>query len=183
VACLAGFETGGYPDGDSTSCTWTITPSKPGSGPAFPRAGTSTTESRQAAEFASICAEGLAPRLCEAFPSLATLLLPFVAPDRPETVGTTAPKVTPRPSVGALSSFTCSWWRKADAAHRLGMVQRIRHFATMPIDGPTPYGYGAGMSDSRATQLFNNRCSVAQAGPFALYKLYGAAAPFSALVP
>jgi hypothetical protein len=62
------------------------------------------------------------------------------------------------------------------------MVQRISHFATMPVEGTTPYGYGAGMSDDRATKLFNSRCSTAYAGPFALYKLYGAAAPFSALV-
>jgi hypothetical protein len=43
------------------------------------------------------------------------------------------------------------------------------------------YGYGAGMSDDRAMNLFNSRCSTAYAGPFALYKLYGAAAAFSAL--
>ena len=61
------------------------------------------------------------------------------------------------------------------------MVQRIRHFATLPVAGSTPYGYGAGMSDSRAALLFEDRCSTFQAGPFALYKIYGAAAPFAAL--
>jgi hypothetical protein len=43
------------------------------------------------------------------------------------------------------------------------------------------YGYGAGMSDGRAAMLFDDRCSFFGAGPFALYKIYGAAAPFSAL--
>ena len=33
-------------------------------------------------------------------------------------------------SEGPLGNFTCSWWRRADAEHRLGMVQRIRDFAT-----------------------------------------------------
>jgi hypothetical protein len=60
-------------------------------------------------------------------------------------------------------------------------VERIRHLDTMPVQGSEPYGYGAGMSDTRALQLFNSRCSMFQAGPFALYKLYGAAAPFSAV--
>ena len=92
-----------------------------------------------------------------------------------------APLVSPAKSSKPLSMYTCSWWRQADDAHRLGMVQRIRHFATMPVSGSTPYGYGAGLSDDRATKLFNSRCSTFGAGPFALYKLYGAAAPFSAL--
>ena len=84
-------------------------------------------------------------------------------------------------TAGRLSSFTCSWWRQAEAPERLGMVQRIREFATGPIDGSTPYGYGAGMPDDRARKLFNSRCSTAYAGSFALYKLYGAAAAFSAV--
>jgi hypothetical protein len=125
---------------------------------------------------------GLAPRLCAAFTTLLTLAQPSAAAATSEPEATTLTGVTPLPSAGPLSLFTCSWWRQADAAHRLGMVQRIRHFATMPVDGTTPYGYGAGLSDDRATKLFNGRCSTAYAGHFALYKLYGAAAPFSALV-
>jgi len=201
VGCLAGFEVSGYPDGDPNSCTWTTTPPKPGSRAAALARQSSATEALQAGEFAAICADGLAPRLCERFPDLVTLLAPFVAAASPESVtfashesatrdhGSTKAhdhsshdhaKVTARPSVGRLSQFTCSWWRKADEAHRLGMVQRIRQFATMPVD--STYGYGAGMSDERASQLFDNRCSMFHAGHFALYKLYGAAAPFSALV-
>jgi hypothetical protein len=134
-------------------------------------------------QFASICADGLSPRLCGPFPHLAGLIPSWIAPATPTTepAGLSA---TPAYSVGKLSTFTCSWWRQADAAHRLCMVQRIEHFATLPVysaDGSTTYGYGAGMSTARATQLFDDRCSMFQAGPFALYKLYGAAAPFSAL--
>ena len=64
------------------------------------------------------------------------------------------------------------------------MVNRIQHYASMPVysgDGKTAYGHGAAMSDARVIRLFDDRCSMFQAGPFALYKLYGAAAPFSAL--
>jgi hypothetical protein len=89
--------------------------------------------------------------------------------------------VKPASSEGPLGSFTCSWWRKADDEHRLGMVQRIRQFATGRVDGTKAVGYGSGMSDARAAKLFEDRCSTFQAGPYALYKLYGAAAPFAAL--
>jgi hypothetical protein len=79
-----------------------------------------------------------------------------------------------------LGTYTCSWWRQAGEAKRLGLVQRIRSFATGPV-GTTSQGYGAGMSDTRAMALFESRCSTFEAGPFALYKIYGAAAPFAAL--
>jgi len=180
VACLAGFEVVGYPNGDPNTCTWTATPPTPGS--SRNAATSSATASRQAEEFAGICGLGLAPRLCAAFTEISTLTSQYAAAAAAEPEKASSTGVTPIATEGPLSLFTCSWWRKADAAHRLGMVQRISHFATMPIDGLTPYGYGAGMSDDRATKLFNSRCSTAYAGPFALYKLYGAAAPFSALV-
>lgn len=179
VACLAGFQVSGYPDGNSTACSWTVTPPKPGSGPTVPGSGT-TMAALQTQEFAGICADGLAPRLCQGFPDLLPMLDAWSGPASPGTVALTSSWAEPSFSPGPLGTFTCSWWRRADAAHRVGMVQRIRHFATLPVDGATPYGYGAGMPDARAVQLLDNRCSMAQAGPFALYKLYGAAAPFSA---
>ena len=64
------------------------------------------------------------------------------------------------------------------------MVQRIQRYDQPQVysgDGTTAYGHGAVMSQARAVQLFDDRCSTFQAGGFALYKLYGAAAPFSAL--
>jgi hypothetical protein len=174
VACLAGFEVSGYPDGNEDTCTWTTTPSQPGGTALRTDAGLAA---RQSTEFESICAEGFAPRLCQAFPALATV---FAVPRQSQTVEAAAPAVTPAASQGRLSSITCSWWRQAERAKRVAMVQRIRAYATGPIDGPTPYGYGAGMTDERARKLFNSRCSTAYAGSFALYKLYGAAAAFSA---
>jgi hypothetical protein len=125
---------------------------------------------------AAICANGLATRLCA----------PFKAKlEGVDGKATSSPKdpfdgVKPASTEGPLGSFTCSWWRKADAEHRLGMVQRIRQFSTGRVDGTKAVGYGAGMSDAQAGTLFEDRCSTFQAGSYALYKLYGAAAPFAA---
>jgi hypothetical protein len=188
VACLAGFTVSGYPSGNGTICTWATTPPKPsGSGSALPLSSadsTSTSDNRtaestsgdqagQTQEFADVCAQGLSPRLCKPYAS--DLKASDTAPE-PK-----APSVEPKDSIGPLSSFTCSWWRKADDAHQLGMVQRISRFATGRVDGTHAVGFGAGMSDGRAMQLFEDRCSTFEAGPFALYKIYGAAAPFAAL--
>jgi len=181
AACLAGFTLSGYPDGNSTICSWTTTPAKPGSS-ALPLSTATATQQLQAEEFAEICAQGLSPRLCTPFQGwLGDVFGPLVASVTASVPASAVPAVAPQDSLGRLSSFTCSWWRKADDAHRLGMVQRIGHYATLQVDGTTLTGYGAGMSDSRATQLFDDRCSMFQSGPFALYKIYGAAAPFSAL--
>ena len=61
------------------------------------------------------------------------------------------------------------------------MVQRIRAFASGRVDGTKAKGYGAAMSDARAIQLLDDLCNTFEAGSYALYKLYGAAAAFSAL--
>jgi hypothetical protein len=188
VSCLAGFTVSGYPAGNSTICTWAITPPKPsGSGSVLPmsapessdagartaQAVSSGDQAGQTQEFADVCAQGLSPRLCKPYAKGLKASSPATEPK--------APSVEPKFSPGVLSSFTCSWWRQADDAHKLGMVQRITHFATGRVDGTKAIGYGAGMSDGRAMQLFDDRCSTFQAGPFALYKIYGAAAPFAAL--
>ena len=76
--------------------------------------------SRQTAQLAGICAEGLAPRLCAAFPGLASLTSRDAAQRPSRTRRADRSTVTPVASDGPLSLFTCSWWRKADAAHRLG---------------------------------------------------------------
>ena len=186
VACLAGFTVSGYPSGNGTICTWSATPPKP-SGMVVPldtkssggsgavSAQSSGDQTGQKQEFADICSQGLATRLCKPFASTLKQNSSSAAPE-PK-----APSVEPKSTDGPLSNFTCSWWRQADGAHQLGMVQRIAHFATGRVDGTKTVGYGAGMSDARAMQLFDDRCSMFQAGPFALYKIYGAAAPFAAL--
>jgi hypothetical protein len=133
--------------------------------------------------FGSICDAGLSPRLCSPYSSALYKLTGLVLSPAESTA---SPLVTATPAYtpGRLSTFTCSWWRRADNDHRLGMVQRVRNFASGPVNGSsgdlTTYGYGAGLSDARAAMLFDGRCSTFEAGPFALYKIYGAAAPFAA---
>jgi hypothetical protein len=109
---------------------------------------------------------------------LSALTLPtkdLLAMLKPPAVPTTAKASTENP----LSSYTCSWWRKASDSEQLGMTQRIRHFAGGRVDGSKATGYGAVMSDARAMQFLDDRCGTFEAGTYALYKLYGAAAAFS----
>jgi hypothetical protein len=148
-----------------------MTPPKPSGSSSALKVDTAT----QTKGLAAICANGLATRLC--------------APYKGDLPNVSSLKSAPDPfahtkaasSVGPLSNFTCSWWRRADAAHRLGMVQRIGKFATGKVDGTKALGYGAALSDAQAASLFQDRCSTFQAGPFALYKIYGAAAPFASM--
>jgi hypothetical protein len=184
IACLAGFTVSGYPDGDPNTCTWTATPAQPSSRTAAASQGlSSAAQAADAQMFANTCAAGLSPRLCSAYAGL--LPDPTVGFGWAETAldrflpASTAEAAT---SPHRLSTYTCDWWRTADQADRLAIVQRIRAMATAPINGgaTNTYGYGAGLSDTRAMTLFESRCSTAGVGPFALYKLYGAAAPFAA---
>lgn len=139
-----------------------------------------------AAHLAAVCAAGLSPRLCGSLralvPNPLASLFRYTFDEK-----NLAPVALPRRvSQEPLGSFTCSWWRQADDTLRLGMVQRIRSYATGAINGTvgeSAFGYGAGLSDTHAMELLEGRCSTFHAGPFALYKLYGAAAPFAAMAP
>ncbi len=183
IGCLAGFQLA-YPDGVGLICTWAQTPAKPGGlslplplpSPSLPMTlrQTAETQQNQTQAFASICKAGLATRLCSAYEDE---LAGIDAPSEERQVTVNLRGVHPKPSKGTLSTFTCSWWRQSDKAHQLGMVQRIRNFTTGEVPG---YGYGAGMSDERAMAFFDDRCSFFESGSYALYKLYGAAAPFAA---
>ena len=174
VACFAGFTFGPYPEGNDLLCSWTKTPPEPGG----QVSALNTDTTAQKSGMAAICANGLATRLCKPY-----------KPDL-EGVDTSSLKAGPDPFVGVkaaasdgpLGSFTCSWWRRADAAHRLGVVHRIQRFSTGRIDdGTEALGFGPTLSDAQAATLFENRCSTFHTGPFALYKLYGAAAPFASM--
>jgi hypothetical protein len=173
VACLAGFTVSGYPAGNGDICNWTTTPEPPGDNSILP-----VLKEEQASVFASICAQGLASRTCS--PLLSALTLPSK-----EILNMLTPPPVPETATESdddpLSTYTCSWWREADDKEQLGIVQRIRNFAGGRVDGTKATGYGAVMSDGRAMQLLEDRCSTFQAGPYALYKLYGAAAAFSAV--
>lgn len=186
VACLAGFQLA-YPDGVDLLCSWGQTPKKPTGGislpiplpiPSLPTSlrTTALSQQTQTEAFAAVCEAGLASRLCDAY---GDELSDIDAPDSRFKVRSVK-GIKPVFTEGRLSSFTCSWWRQADDAHRLGMVQRLRALTTGKVPG---YGYGAGMSDARAMQLLEGRCTTFEAGSFALYKLYGAAAPFAAMAP
>jgi len=178
VACFAGFTLSGYPDGDDTTCSWAVTPSPPGArtaaGTASSGAVSSGDPQAQGQVFAAICEQGLATRLCTPYAK-------YLEEQEPVEAEASMPGVEPKESDGPLSSFTCSWWREADDAHRLGMIDRIAAFSTGRVDdGHKAVGYGAALSDEQAYQLFEGRCTTFHAGAFALYKLYGAAAPFAA---
>ena len=182
VACLAGFEVSGYPAGNPYSCSWSSTPSKP-SGSGLPLGLGAVADPAQLAQLGAVCGAGLSPRLCGFVTSLAPSPLALL---QPTFVDENLPAAAMPAKLGTkpLGTITCSWWRKADRTRRLAMVQRIRQYATAPINGTTGdagYGRGAGLSDTRAMRLLEGRCSTFEAGPFALYKIYGAAAPFSAL--
>lgn len=171
VACLAGFTISGYPAGNGDICNWTTTPEPPGDQSILP-----ILREEQASIFASICAQGLISRTCS--PLLSALKLPSK-----ETLAMLKPAPAPAKAEAStenpLSSYTCSWWRGADDEEQLGMVDRLRNFAGGRVDGTKAVGYGATMSDARAIQFFEDRCSTFESGTYALYKLYGAASAFS----
>jgi hypothetical protein len=185
VGCLAGFEVSGYPAGNPYSCSWAQTPDKPTAG-GLPLPLPLRADVGNAAHLAAVCAAGLSPRLCGSLralvPNPLASLFRYTFDEK-----NLAPVALPRRvSQEPLGSFTCSWWRQADDTLRLGMVQRIRSYATGAINGTvgeSAFGYGAGLSDTHAMELLEGRCSTFHAGPFALYKLYGAAAPFAAMAP
>ena len=175
VACFAGFTFGPYPEGNDVVCSWTKTPPQPGQTTALK---VDTTAQKKG--LASICANGLATRLCSAFkPQLKGVSgTSSLTSGRDPFAGVKAASTGDDP----LGNYTCSWWRRADASHRLGIVQRIQAFATGKVDdGTKALGYGPALSEAQAGTLFENRCSTFHAGPFALYKLYGAAAPFASM--
>ena len=174
VSCLAGYQVSGYPHGDERICSWPMTPAKPGT------AGSTTLGSLQTEIFKEYCNANPSARTCSSY-LLGILNLSLVdnvidqllAPLR------AAPAVAPAVTSQRLSSYTCSWWRQADDSEKLGLVQRLRHFAGGAVEGDSLVGYGNVLTDGGAIQLFDDRCSTGYAGAFALYKIYGAAAAFA----
>ncbi|MCZ4499348.1 MAG: hypothetical protein JWQ74_1901 [Marmoricola sp.] len=178
VACLAGYQLEGYPAGSDTICTWARTPKKPGSRAAAKENSAVAASQRRA--FAQLCNSGAGgPRSCKQYTTQLVGLSLFELLTRP--LPTAAPKVKPAArTTKPMSLYTCSWWRQADASQRLEMVQRISRFVGGPVEGDRTIGYGATLKDPAAVRLLDGRCSTGYAGGFALYKIYGAAAAFSA---
>ncbi|MCW2855029.1 MAG: hypothetical protein JWR52_644 [Marmoricola sp.] len=180
VACLAGYQLSGYPAGNSTVCTWTNTPARPGSAARQTASSRAGVSSAQLQSFAELCSGGPMTRTCAPFVgALASVV--YVAnairPLMPTTQAALAATDT-KP----LSMYTCSWWRQASSAQKAGLLQRVRTWTGGPVSGnnTTLVGYGNVLRASNAATLFDDRCSTSYAGAFALYKIYGAASAFAA---
>jgi hypothetical protein len=180
LACLAGYQLAGYPNGSDTICTWTTTPAKPTANASRTAAVVASgIASQQESLMASFCKAGLGQRTCKPYQQglsglslLNTVLAPLLSSS-----------VKPGPtSTKPLGLYTCSWWNKASPSARLEMVQRIGRLNAGQVQGNSTraVGYGASLKDNAAVQMFNNRCTAGYAGGFALYKIYGAAAAFTA---
>ena len=135
VACLAGFTVSGYPAGNSTLCTWTTDADPSRAAAAAPAAARRAAAQRGRVRRRS-ARTGLSPRLCKPYTSELSVFddLKAVARALQEATSPVA-LATPAFTPGRLSSFTCSWWRKADNDHQLGMVQRIRNLAAAGSTG------------------------------------------------
>ncbi|RNL63666.1 hypothetical protein EFK50_07945 [Nocardioides marmoriginsengisoli] len=179
LACLAGLQLGKYPGGTDAICSWSKTPAKPGSAAARTSASSAAAETtaNQKQVFTDFCAAGLGKRTCKPYKSQYSGL--SILNDLVSAL--TPPKVAPAPkSNKPLSLYTCGWWRKANPAQKAELVNRLEHFVSGSVDGDKRVGYGATLQPAQAAALFDGRCSTSYAGAFALYKLYGAAAAFTA---
>ena len=177
AACLAGFQTSGYPAGNPTICSWPTTPEQPGTGSGLlgSLSTSTTTAVADLQVFKDLCSSAPNSRTCAPYldqlgitgwvaSALQTVLPDTVVPDAP--------------GHNPLSTYTCSWWRQADASARAGLADRIQHWVGGTVDGDSRVGYGSTLTRDRAAQLFDDRCSTSYAGSLALYKIYGAAAGF-----
>jgi hypothetical protein len=162
-ACLAGFQVSGYPNGNSTLCTWTQDPAKP-----------SARSASRVRAFQRFCA------MVGANPTCAPFFGGDVAatPAADSGAWLRAPMTT-RP----LALFTCASWRSGSPALRAEVLTRLRHWVGGPIQSSGLVGYGTVLPDQWATQLFDARCGQPRTASIALYRLYGPAAAFAGVAP
>jgi hypothetical protein len=166
TACLAGFEISGYPNGNSTICSWTQTPDKP--------------QARSAARvdaFEDFCARVGANPTCAPFMS-ATSRQP--APGRDTASWMQPVSLT---STRPLGQYTCRDWRQGGAAERAEVLARLRRWVGGPVVSSTLLGYGTVLPDAWATTLFDARCGQPRTSSFLLYRIYGPAAAFAGVAP
>lgn len=177
IACLAGFQISGYPDGNSTVCKWTTTPAKPGTDAAIAAKKADRQLSAQQVDVLNAyCSVASLTRTCLPFLDgfgvlswLDSLLTPSAIPT------TVVPVIDNQP----LANYNCSWWRQADEAHKLGLSKRLANWVGGSVDGDQRVGYGSVLSDDAAIRMLDDRCQTSYAGSFALYKIYGPAAGFA----
>jgi hypothetical protein len=180
TACLVGFETGGYPNGDSRLCDWTQTPAKP-DGSGSPVALSSTADGSEIArarraEFMSLCASLPQSRTCAPYSAgLGSKVFPS---SPPRAVNYSAPWAR-----RALGLYTCADWKHAGPRLRTRLLARLARWTGGRAEGDRLVGYGTVLPEGRAAALFDNRCDASYAGSFALYKLYGSAAGFAGVTP
>jgi hypothetical protein len=173
VGCLVGFSTDGYPNGNSTLCDWTKTPSKPG-GSAMAADGSSIARARQR-EFMALCRSLPENRTCA----------PFVgsgfAPAAPVASAGSQIRLEGAWARRALGLYTCGDWMHATSGLRKRLLARLSHWTGGRADGSA--GYGTVLSGKRAASMFDTRCKPRYARAFALYKMYGSAAAFAGQAP
>jgi hypothetical protein len=177
VGCLAGFETGGYPNGDQRLCDWTITPAKPGAKAraSASAAGGSLIARERQRHFVSLCSALPDSRTCA----------PFVPDAGALARGKRSPKakLTGKWARRPLGLYTCADWRKASPRLKRGLLARLAHFTGGEVHGDRLAGYGTVLRDRSARRLFAGQCRGRSHRSFALYKLYGQAAGFAGVRP
>jgi hypothetical protein len=167
VGCLVGFSVGSYPNGNSTLCDWTKTPSKPGGSSAAAADGSAIARARQR-EFISLCNALPQSRACGGLSN------PFTS--SPQTNSVSFEGAWAR---RALGLYTCADWNSARSGLRTRLLARLSRWTGGPVVGDRLIGYGTVLPGARAASLFGNQCKPAYAKSFALYKLYGQAAAFA----
>jgi hypothetical protein len=178
TACLVGFTVGSYPEGNSTICDWTKTPSQPSSGQLSTAAAGSEIARARQAEFTSLCNAMPQNRTCAPFTGQAIMAAPQWTTSPAKSVsfeGSWARR--------ALGLYTCADWRRGGSVLRTRLLARLRRFNGGRVEGDKLVGYGSVLSDRQARGIFSTQCSPSYAKSFALYKLYGSAAGFIGLTP
>ncbi|MEO6470341.1 MAG: right-handed parallel beta-helix repeat-containing protein [Aeromicrobium sp.] len=178
VACFVGFEVSGYPNGNSTLCSWTKSPPTPGT------ASTSTTSTSTTSKadttrtnaFLAYCAAGPVRSVCK----------PFMGQTKPSWLPfqhSGSVNVAPQTARRALGLYTCSDWKKATLGERSTLLARLHHFSGGAVVGDRLLGFGSILPDAQASTFFSHRCAPAYASEMALYKQYGEAAAFGGVAP
>jgi hypothetical protein len=171
VACLAGFETGGYPNGNARICDWTNTPAQPAaSARRSPADGSAIARERQR-HFMSLCASLPDSRTCAPFTPTAATSAPRASHSKVAMKGAWARR--------PLGLYTCRDWRSASPALKRRLLERLARFTGGPVHGDKLIGYGTVLTGARARALFDGQCGHRYSSSFALYKLYGQAAGFA----
>jgi hypothetical protein len=177
VACLAGFETGGYPHGDQRLCDWTRTPARPAaSGRRAPGASSAIVRARRR-HLAAMCTALPGNHTCA---PVATAARAAGAKARRTPAKVTFEGAWARRPLGL---YTCRDWRRAGPIMKRRLLARLARWTGGPVHGDALMGYGTVLKDRHARRLFDAECGHRYARAFLLYKVYGQAAGFAGVAP